>query len=319
MMIQFKLKLKAGNHHRSYCPVAFRVKKSLPQVKGRSLSNVQLHEENGPSIAVQCVEEDEAYVLHWIVKSLSAHETVTYTVSAGGLDRSPYKAIQLIEDKNKLNYVIDGQLSASFVYDRMLAKPYLGPVIDPNGDSYTRLDFNTKEHPHHRSIWLGIGAVNGVDTWNEPADRYGKQIVEEIERKIAGPAFASISSKGRWTSFKGTPLLTESRTMTIYHTPAQARIIDVTLTLSANYGSVELGATKEAGPLGIRVAESMSVNNGGTMTNAHGSIGEEECWGKRAEWCDYYGTVATKYLASPPLIILKTLIFRPTGIFVTMG
>lgn len=48
------------------------------------------------------------------------------------------------------------------------------------------------------------------------------------------------------------------------------------------------GATKEAGPLGIRVRDEMRCDIGnGHILNSWGARGENECWGRSAEWCDY--------------------------------
>ncbi|MEK3890586.1 DUF6807 domain-containing protein [Bacillus sp. FSL K6-3431] len=295
MSIQIKLQVKAGNHDRNYCPVSFQILKAQSLINNTMLPDVQMHDESGNMVGVQCTEEADAYVIYWIIQDLRAHETMTYTVSFGGNVKSNAKSnarnVELREKENQFDIVIDGQLATSFNTDPTLAKPFLGPVNGPYGKSYTRLDFETTEHPHHRSVWLGIGDINGVDAWNEPSGIYGKQKVDYIEKKSAGPVFASIVSEAEWTNFKGRSLMRDRRTITVYNTPAHARIIDMSFMLSADYGRVELGATKEAGPLGIRVAETMSVDNGGTIVNAYGSVGEEECWGKSAPWCDYHGNV----------------------------
>ena len=35
----------------------------------------------------------------------------------------------------------------------------------------------------------------------------------------------------------------------------------------------------------------MDATGKGTIVNSYGAVGESETWGKRAEWCDYYGPV----------------------------
>lgn len=326
MSLQFQLRLKAGNHDRSYCPVSFRLPRTSPPLQGAALGAVAMREEGGEAVPVQVLEDNGDYVLHWIVRELAANEILTYAVTAEAsvaadgakgsraadiaeASAAPHfaeesvapqfaeasgadaRGVRLVEKEHKLDIVIDGQYFTSYVFDPSLAKPYLGPIIGPYGDSYTRLDFETREHPHHRSLWLGIGDVNGIDAWNEPAERYGRQIVGAIVGKTAGPVLAQIESRQTWTAFSGKPQLEESRIATFYRTPADARLIDLEFTFTAAYGRVEFGATKEAGPLGIRVAESMKADNGGTIVNSYGSVGEAECWGRRAEWCDYCGDV----------------------------
>ncbi|GIN55687.1 hypothetical protein J8TS2_00060 [Lederbergia ruris] len=296
MSNQIELKVTAGNHDRKYCPVSFQLLKTSLPLSELILANVRMYDKSGKAIAVQCEETKDSIVLYWLIEELAAQETMIYTVDfSEGNQKDQLKNVEIFERENQFDILIDSELATSYVMDPELAKPYLGPVIGPNGQSYTRLDFETTEHPHHRSIWLGIGDVNGVDAWNERPD-YGKQKINHIQEKYAGPVFARISTEVEWTNFKGRSLMHDHRTITIYNTPASARIIDLSFTLSADYGRVELGATKEAGPLGIRVAETMSVDHGGTIVNAYGSINEEECWGKSAPWCDYYGKVGGETL-----------------------
>jgi hypothetical protein len=294
------LLLKAGNHPRVQCPVSFRIKRSSIEELAGAPEQIRMKDSAGNPVPVQCLENGGDLELHWMVANLPAGESQTYTVyAAASADSTSSTApsasatdgIRFIEKPNQLDVEVGGQYFTSFVHDPALAKPYIGPVIGPYGDSYTRLDFDIKEHPHHRSVWLGIGDVNGIDTWNEPKDRHGKQLFGGIEEKIDGSVLARFTSNHSWTSFEGKPQVEEQRTVTFYNTPVDGRFVDMEITFTATKGQVEFGATKEAGPLGIRVAESMKVANGGTMVNSYGSIGEKECWGQRAQWCDYFGNV----------------------------
>ena len=85
--------------------------------------------------------------------------------------------------------------------------------------------------------------------------------------------------------------MNESRKIDIFNINSDNKIIDIKIKFKADYGQVEFGPTKEAGPLGVRMAKPIKVNNGGTIYNSYGSINEKECWGKRAVWCDYYGII----------------------------
>lgn len=291
MSFLFKLRLNAGRHHRENCPVSYAIATDSPLLQGHGASALALIGGDEQPVGLQCEEADGRIVLHWIVKSLSAGETLEYAVHAdsGGERRAEAEdAVRLVEKDDRIDVLIGGGFFTSFVHDPQLAKPYIGPVIGPYGDSFTRLDFETKEHPHHRSLWVAIGDVDGTDYWNEP-ERRGKQAIAEFSQKTDGPVFARIASNLNWCNAGGKTQMTETRTVTFYNTPANGRFIDLDVEFFASKGRLEFGATKEAGPLGIRVAESMKADNGGTIVNAYGSIGEKECWGKRAPWCDYYG------------------------------
>ncbi|WP_179136177.1 PmoA family protein [Paenibacillus sp. 32352] len=293
-MSLFTLSVQSGHHARRHCPVSFRIAANAEILNGTA--ELHMIGEDGKPVALQCENVNGELVLHWIVDHLGAGESLTYTVHAGANpEGEAVSGIRLEEREHQIDVVIGGSYFTSYVFHPDIAKPYLGPIMGPYGESFTRLDFETKEHPHHRSLWLAIGDVNDIDMWNEPKERHGKQIITGFGDKTAGAVLARLTSTQQWCSYGGKPQLTETRTMTFYNTPAEGRFIDIDFSLVAN-GRVELGATKEAGPLGIRVAESMKADNGGVIRNSFGSVGEKECWGQRAQWCDYYGNVGGQTL-----------------------
>jgi hypothetical protein len=205
--------------------------------------------------------------------------------------RLPKSQVFLQKNEERIDIQIGSEYFTSYVYGGSLARPYLGPVIGQWGDSITRLDFRTKEHRHHTSVWISHGDVNGVDTWNEADGAHGWEKHQGFETILSGPVFGRFASRNLWTSFEGHPLLDDYVETTIYNTPSDLRIVDIYLRLTSSHGQVVLGPTKEAGPLGIRVAETMKGTAGGCLVNAYGAVGEAECWGKKAPWCDYYGAV----------------------------
>lgn len=198
--------------------------------------------------------------------------------------------VDIVENETHLDILIGGQKFTSYVYDPVYAKPYLGPVYLSNGSSITRLDLETKEHPHQRSIFVAVGDINGVDYWNEPPG-HGIQRHQGFSDIIRRGAYASFTARNVWETSDGKPAADEERTFTFYNQPHECRYIDLEIKFRASYGDITFGATKEAGPLGIRVAESIRADKGGFMVNAYGAEDESECWGRSAQWCVYGGTV----------------------------
>ena len=147
---------------------------------------------------------------------------------------------------------------------------------------------------------MSHGSVNGVDTWNEPAGRHGFERCEAIEDVVNGPAMTAFTAKNRWTDFGGAPLLSEVTRYTLYNTSPEARVIDIQITLKADFGDVTLGRTKEAGPLAVRMGDNLTVKNTGRMVNSYGGVNEKEIWMKRAEWMDYTGTTPEGTPAASP-------------------
>lgn len=193
-------------------------------------------------------------------------------------------------EDHALYIYIGGARFAAYVYDPKFKKPYLGPILLSNGESVTRLDFETKEHPHQRSLIVAVGDVNGVDFWNEPLG-CGVERHIGFDEIVNGDRSARFTAHNIWESAEGRPLLSERRTFTFYGQPPKCRYIDLKIAFEAEYGDIVFGATKEAGPLGIRVSEQLRADRGGYIKNSYGAEGEAECWGRSANWCAYSGKV----------------------------
>ena len=205
------------------------------------------------------------------------------------------KGVEITETgKASLEINIGGKYFTSYVYDKKdfdrdnFYKPYLGPVMTSWGESFTRLDLTAKDHPHHRSVFLGVGEVNGADFWSN----LGSQNPAGI-KYFSGAAYGEITAQNIWTDLNNTPLVDEERTFTIYNQNEECRYVDIAIKFKAAYCNVEFGSTKEAGPLGIRLNEQLRVDRGsGHMINSYGAENESECWGRSASWCDYSGEIS---------------------------
>ena len=225
-----------------------------------------------------------------ILAVLSAEAGETLTLTTGKEDCGSCKA-DVDADNSAVSLTLNGHSFAEYAYGTDFPKPHLGPITDNSGNSFTRCDLMHKEHPHQRSLIIAIGDVNGVDCWNEPAD-CGFVRNEAIYDVISGSAYAAFSAKNRWTDHDGKPLMTENTRFTVYNQSEDCRMLDLAVTFTADFGDVVFGATKEAGPLGLRLRDELRADIGtGTLCNSRGGIGEGECWSKEAEWCDYHGCV----------------------------
>ncbi len=172
-----------------------------------------------------------------------------------------------------------------------IAKPHLGHFKDAFGTEITRIDNQTREHPHHRALWISHGDVNGVDTWNELPE-HGYIRVQEICDRFESDVWTGFTAKNLWTDHYGKPLCTETTSFKFYNMPSGVTLIDLDITLTAEFGPVTLGPTKEAGPLAIRMADDLRVTVTGTMEAAQGAINEKEIWMKRAAGCSGWNPAA---------------------------
>ena len=174
---------------------------------------------------------------------------------------------------------------------RPFVRPYFYPVRAADGTEVTDDQVLTKgDHPHHRSLWVSHGDVNGADHWSfqqnpSPKQRHvrfvrleGDTIVQELEWELRTA---------------GQALLKERRTVRFFTFDDGSRGIDLAVALTpAASQRVTLADTKEAGLCAVRMKKDISDNP--TLTNAAGRTGEEQCWGKAAEWCDISGRIAGK-------------------------
>lgn len=205
-------------------------------------------------------------------------------------DEKSFDSLSFKENHEKLDVFYDNVIFTSYQYPSELKKPFLGPVYSEKGDSFTRTDLHHKEHPHQRSIFVGIGDVNGVDLWNEP-ENSGFLIKGKPKNIVTGSSYASFDADNIWCDKDGNKLIDENRKFTFYNQKSDCRYVDIEITFKASYCDIVFGDTKEAGPLGIRVNEKIDVAHGGYMINSYGARGESECWSKSAQWCLYGGKI----------------------------
>jgi len=280
--------LTAGLRDVQNCPVTFFFE-SDDQLCDRSFYLVNGKEKIPAQLSK---DKNGKYRIDFIVSYME--KGTSYTL-VPDFDTVPDLRMQSSEEKGKIDIKIDGNFYTAYQYDIGFAKPHIGPITTKNGENITRYDFEIKEHPHHRSIWFSHGSVNGIDTWNEPAGVHGF-IKNQSAKAIAGGAVTTgFDAVNTWTDHSGNPLCDDRTTVRFYNPIGEFVIIDMELSLFANYGDVTLGATKEAGPVAVRMNENLRADRTGTMENSYGGINEGEIWMKRSFYCDYYGKTNDGY------------------------
>ena len=232
------------------------------------------------------------------------HGVVGVMLVAGALCADENKGVKITELDNKVRVEVNGELFTEYVF-KGAPHVYFYPVIGPNKTPITRnypmkdADGEERDHPHHRSLWYSHGAVNGIDFWAE-TPKAGKILHDKFLEVKSGEDSGVIRSQNKWVGPDGTIVCTSEQTFRVYARPANERLFDFDVTLKAGDKEVVLGDTKE-GSMGIRVAETMrskanKFNAGkpaGQIVLSSGVTGDDT-WGKRAEWCDYYGPVQGK-------------------------
>ncbi|MFQ6096210.1 MAG: PmoA family protein, partial [Armatimonadota bacterium] len=255
--------------------------------------------DSGTKVPCQWERADEpGHVrLLWLLDQLPAGEEKRYRLSfvkRSREQRGTGVALKQVEP-GSVEIRIGGQPLGTYRCGQDQPRPYVWPLIGPTGKPITRaypmekdVPGETTDHVHHRSFWFAFGAVNGVDFWGE-AKHCGRIVHRRFEALESGPVMGRIRTSNDWIGPDGEKIIEDVRELRVYNT-TDPRVMDFEITVIASEGPVVLGDTKE-GMMAFRVASSMDVKRGGRIENSRGGVNEPQTWGKRAEWCDYSGSV----------------------------
>jgi hypothetical protein len=210
------------------------------------------------------------------------------------------QGVQITQLADRLRVEINGQLFTEYLY-KDVPRPYCYPLIGPGGAAMTR-DWPMKntlgeehDHPHHRSLWFAHGSINGYDFWSEEK-AFGKTVHDNFLEVKSGAKAGVIRERNKWVAADGTVVCIDERTLRFYNPGLTSeRLMDFEITLIASNGALTFGDTKE-GTMAVRLAETMRLQGKlgqGHIVNSAG-VRDGQTWGKRADWCDYYGPVGGK-------------------------
>jgi hypothetical protein len=224
--------------------------------------------------------------------------------------------VRITQGENQITVDIDGKPYTTFFYGPDVPKPYLYPLRSASGVKVTRsfpmekVAGESEDHPHQRSVWFAHSKVNGFDYWNNEfsykGDKMGHIFVTKIDKVQNGPKSGEIDATAEWKQMDGKVVLIENRRM-IFYAGSPNRVVDFDITLTAKEAATF--EDEKDGVFGIRVASELEEANAvgtkvqpkeptrtGIMTCADGKQKEADCWGKRADWMDYSGTVSGEKL-----------------------
>lgn len=284
--------IEAGPHDRRQCPVTV----VLPErCQGQSW---QLRAEDGSTSAVQMFSDG---IAHFILRELPAGNTASFVlIAADGPPAGHPMGVVIEDDLQSLSIDVGGSPLTRYHYANVPARPYFYPLLTPDGRELTRgypmrtdVDGESSDHPHHRSLWIAFGDVNGTDNWSE-AEGHGSTRHDAVLERFGGPVCGQFTTRSVWIDSSERSLLTQRLKVTAWATSPDCRLLDFDIDLTATAESVVFGDTKEGGLLSIRVVGSMDVPRGGKIENSYGAIDEAETWGKAAHWCDYSGPVGDR-------------------------
>ena len=188
-----------------------------------------------------------------------------------------------------------------------LRRPFWYPIAAPDqpavgarypaGRSLTRMGHprDPYTHSHHNSVWISHADVGGVDFWSDHGQNLGRIVHRWVKQYEDGNRSAWMLSLNAWEDAKGKVLLNEWRRCEVQPLSGDDWLMLIDLQLEAPPGGpVTLGQTP-FGLIGVRMAKTIGVNDGGgRILNSEGQVNEEQAFRRPARWVDYSGPVTSQ-------------------------
>jgi len=209
-------------------------------------------------------------------------------------------ALSVEKDTGKIRVISGGRPFADYVYQGY-AKPIIYPIYGPGQIAMTRnfplrkdVPGEPTDHPHHKSLWLSHGNVNGEDFWLEK----GKIVHQRIQSVDTNPRHVVITADNRWVNRQGKTVCTDTTRVGFLELADGARAIDYDVTIRATEGPVAFGDTKE-GFMAVRTHPALQLTGdpkrgvtaaNGQAINSRG-VKDKAMWGQQAKWVDYSGKI----------------------------
>jgi hypothetical protein len=263
----------------------------------RCARSVALRDAGGEPVSCDADFQGGAVQVTWMLHDLPKGASRRYALEFSSRPRRQKAlAVRVYRWQGAMEVGINGAVFTRYNFAGA-PKPFCYPVIGPTGEPVTRsypMDKaagESTDHPHHRSFWFAHGNVNGHDFWGE-GDEAGKIVHRAFEALRSGSVMGRIGARNDWVTGDGKKVCEEVRELRVYNI-SRGRLVDFEVTVIATEGPIEFGDTKE-GMMAFRVASSMEVTRkNGHILNSEGQR-DVPAWGKRANWCDYWGPVGTK-------------------------
>lgn len=229
----------------------------------------------------------------WILCCLMAIGLTGLGLSFAGGSAKEKNPVRLEHDPEAgtVRVLVRGEHLTTYHYGEAARTPFLWPVLGEGGVGLTRNfpmgedEPRSVDHPHHRSIFLTFGNVNGSDFWHR------ERIVTRAVETGSTDDYAWIRADHQWLAADDTELLRERREIRFYDGPASGRWFDIITTFTASSGDATFRDNKE-GMIAFRIRPEIQGNRAGVLTNDQGEQGERNVYGRPSKWIDYSGPIA---------------------------
>jgi hypothetical protein len=203
--------------------------------------------------------------------------------------------LKLETGEGSVKVLEDGKLVTEYRTDWKV--PYLYPLMSSSGANITRhwpvkegVEGEATDHPHHRSVWMGHGSVNGADFWAFQGDKNPTIVHKRFDDGSAVKAGDKVTFTANleWHA-EGKKLIDEKRTISVSKPTKTTLELDFTCALVAA-DDITFGDTKE-GLFAFRMDRTLRLKGKQAkagIINADG-VKDADTWGKRSNWIAYTG------------------------------
>lgn len=222
-------------------------------------------------------------------KFLFAILSIALMMGASANANAQAQKVNAIRIGNRIDVTIGPNFFTSYRFYDDEKYPFFFPVNGPvSGGSVTSM--RNGVYPHHSSLFFGCDRVNGGNYWQEGLERgriisVGARVVE------TGGDKAVIVDECIWKRPDADAPVKDKRVITISAPNPGLYQIDFEVEMEMLM-DVTIQKTNHS-LFSARIAEDLTVKQGGTMTNSFGDVGEKATFGKPAPWMDFYGTRKT--------------------------
>ncbi len=209
---------------------------------------------------------------------------------SGSLHAQP-RNISAVQIGQRIDVTIGKQFFTSYRFYDDEKYPFFFPVNGPiSGGSVTSMRNGT--YPHHSSLFFGCDRVNGGNYWQEGLERgriisIGARIIQSGDNKVV------IQDECIWKRPDAEAPVKDKRLITISSPRENLYQIDFEIDMEMLM-DVTIQKTNHS-LFSARIAEDLTVRQGGVMLNSEGKRGEKETFGARAAWLGFYGQRQTGY------------------------
>ena len=186
---------------------------------------------------------------------------------------------------SRIDVTVGNLFFTSYRFEDDEKYPFFFPVNSPvSGASVTSM--RNGIYPHHSSLFFGCDRVNGGNYWQEGLERgrivsIGARILETGGDKVV------IEDECIWKRPDADAPVKDKRLITITSPAENIFQLDFDIEMEMLM-DVNIPVTNHS-LFSVRMAEDLSVKQGGVMVNSEGQSGEKATFGQRAAWMDFYG------------------------------